>query len=784
MIVEVEVFNSFEELDVDEYRSFVRACSAPFFYDLRFIRAAERSPLIDFKKVFYVLARVDGLLVGFLPAYLQSLSDVDPLGMLSKNCGLNNDGDDLGLFSHVMHCYDSRLLSSSDDRKVHTAILSAYEELAIQHGARYFAILNVDEEPLLKMAKEYGLNVLYMVDRYYNSLQNYSDLDSIVKSFPQKGRNELRRQLRKFEADQHAEIKILTSPFDHRLEKLAELCHCTTARRGTPKFFPTHALVDFVRVCDGLARLFIIERDGKLVSGMICYELDDTLCLWSGGMEYHHTEFSPYTVLVYSAYRYALEKGIRHIEFGRLNDKTKTRLGFSAKPMQAIISRDLKVLKQQVPMSQRNYLPRLTQQYAKWYAASVWNGRDFRRMPALVVCASNESEVVEALNYARKNNLKVTVKTGGHSYSGSFLHHNTLLIDLANLNELEVDFENFRVKAQPGVTSQQLDEALAKYGLAFPTGHARNVALGGFLLGGGLGINCSQWGGMSTFNVEALELITSDGQMHYVDELNSPDLFWAARGAGPESFFIVTRFYLKCWQRPTVITSSSYSLGLEKVPDFLTDLENASPQKNIQIMLAVVPKSEGGHEVLLNILVFSNNRGDALDLRVSLVSCIGNALQVIEEDKSADFETFYKQSDEMLISQRYRTDNILTDSGGEAIKILTRNLELSHSKTTVPLIIWRGEYTYPEAAFSVKGKYFISTYAQWDDQEDDKLNSDWLRSLYDQLSEIATGSYINEFDLEARRQHVSRCFSSAAWRRLTTLREYYDRDQIFASSSQ
>ncbi|MBC2655835.1 GNAT family N-acetyltransferase [Pseudomonas sp. MSSRFD41] len=782
MVIKVEVLSSFEELDVDEYCSFVGACSAPFFYDLRFIRAAERSPLIGFKKVFYLLARVDGDLVGFLPAYLQRLSDVDPLGVLSKNCGLNNDGDDLGLFSHVMHCYDSRLLSCREDTTVHAAILSAYEDLAVKHGARYFAILNVDEEPLLKVAKEYGLNVLYMVDRYYKNLEDYFDLNSVVKSFPQKGRNELRRQLRKFEADQRAEIKILMSPFDHRLEKLAELCHSTTARRGTPQFFPTHALADFVRVCDGLARLFIIEREGNLISGMICYELDDTLCLWSAGMEYHHTEFSPYTILVYSAYRYAFENGIRYIEFGRLNEKTKTRLGFYAKPMQALVSRDLKDLRQQVPIVERKYLEGSTPQYSQWYASRVWNGRDFRRMPSMVVCVKNESEVVEAINYARKNNLKVTVKTGGHSYAGSFLHNNTLLIDLANLNELEVDFENHRVTAQPGVTSQQLNEVLAEYDLAFPTGHARNVMLGGFLLGGGLGINCSQWGGMSTFNVEALEVITSDGQIRYVDNCNSPDLFWAARGAGPESFFIVTRFYLKCWKRPSVITSSVYSLSLEQVPVLLAGLEKASPQKNIQIMLAVGPKPEGGHEGLLSIIIFSNSRGDALDLRASLVSRLGRALKVVEEDQSVDFENFYKQSDDMLVSRRYRTDNILTDRGEEAFKILARNLELPHSRATVPLIIWRGEYTYPDAAFSVKGKYFISTYAQWDDQEDDELNTDWLIELYNQLGEIATGSYVNEFDLEARKENVSRCFSASAWLRLTTLREYYDQDKLFATS--
>ncbi|MCR3848434.1 GNAT family N-acetyltransferase, partial [Pseudomonas aeruginosa] len=689
MEIQIHVYNSLSQLDSKEYKVFFEKAKAPFFFDWRFLLAAERAPLIKVRKVFYLVARKGDVLRAFLPLYLQKLSDVDPLKLLADSCGLKDDGEDLGLFSHVMHCYDSRLLLSEDDADLRAAMLDAAARLAKAEGARYFAILNVDDASLLQTAELQGLNIKYMVDRFYTCLDGRTEIKDIIETLPGKGRRELFLQLRRFEAYSGAEVKVLSPPFDQRLEQLAKLCHETTARKGTPQFFPTVALADFVRLCGDLARLFVVEIDDRLISGIISYQLDDTLCLWSAGMQYNQTTFSPYAVLVYSAYRYALDNGIRHIEFGRLNAKTKIRMGFHAKPMNAVFSRDLKSDVGCLDGA-ASFISRETIAYAQWYDKRVWNKRDFGRAPRALVLAEGDLHIVSAINFARNHGLKLCTKTGGHSYAGTFMQQDTLLIDLSKLDNLRVDPHECKVVAQPGVTSKQLSQSLYEYGLAFPTGHARNVTLGGFLLGGGLGINCNSWGGMSVFNVDALDLVTADGVCRHVNANCEPELYWAARGAGPQSFFVVTRFYLSCYKHPKTICSSSYTLTLDQVPTVMECLEQINPPSNIQIMLAIAANTSGDHNAMLNFLIYTDEKEESISLRKHLISQVGNTLEPVEEDRVIGFEDIYKQSDEMLTCSRYRTDNVLTDRVRESLSVLYRHIALPHSIKTVTLIVWRG----------------------------------------------------------------------------------------------
>jgi len=133
----------------------------------------------------------------------------------------------------------------------------------------------------------------------------------------------------------------------------------------------------------------------------------------------------------------------------------------------------------------------------------------------------------------------------------------------------------------------------------------------------------------------------------------------------------------------------------------------------------------------------------------------------------------------MLTSKRYRVDNILTDRPEEAVNILASHLPHQPSAASLPLIIWRGSRAFPDAAYSAQGRFFMSTYAQWNDAEDDEANGAWLARLYDDLAVVASGCYINEFDIDARGSEIGRCFSEENWQRLGELRRRYDPDGVF-----
>lgn len=337
MEINIEIYHSLSEIAELEYHQLHTRRAGTLFYDWRFLMAAETSPLLAVLETRYLVARAHGQMLALLPAYLQSLKVVDPFGVLAENAGLHDEGEDTILASHIMHCFDSTIPCARNSLALHDALLCRLRELACELGASYCGLLNVQDPWLLQHAGAFGMNVNYMLDRWYAGLAEYSDFDQFVAALPYSGRSEMRRQIRKFEAST-ATLSMLAPPFDDRLEQLAALCQETTARHGTPHYFPAEPLARFARQCGSLVRLNLIEREGELIAGMFCFLEPQALHLWSAGMRYDQVSFSPYTLAFANAYRYAFEHQIPRVEAGRLNAKIKTRLGLQPERLYTVTS--------------------------------------------------------------------------------------------------------------------------------------------------------------------------------------------------------------------------------------------------------------------------------------------------------------------------------------------------------------------------------------------------------------------------------------------------------------
>ncbi|ECD0769267.1 FAD-binding oxidoreductase [Salmonella enterica subsp. enterica] len=419
----------------------------------------------------------------------------------------------------------------------------------------------------------------------------------------------------------------------------------------------------------------------------------------------------------------------------------------------------------------------------------VWNGRPPERYPQLIVEAHSAADVALSVDFARCYGLAVSARGTGHSYSAVFLCNGGLLLDLSHLNDIVVDSPAHLVSVGAGARSGQISAMLAQEGLAFPVGHDADVGIGGFLLGGGLGINCAAWGGISTFNILATEIVNAEGKPQHVSPLENPDLFWAIRGGGPGLPFIVTRFHLRCYEHPGAIVSNSWIFRFSGLPCLVQELETvaSSLDQRLQVMIALVPappelkegcsKEDSGRLVALSAIAFADDSDDACALLASLPTFADSLVRV--ENQTMTLAEIQKRGKTLLVSQRFRTDNILCDDLGSAVDIIMQHLPTAPSPASLSLIVWRGQSKQPDTAYSVTGRYFVSTYAQWDLAEDDRVNAAWLKGFYDDMAAVATGAYINEFDLEGRLNEAYRCYSPAAFERLLDLRQVYDPGGIF-----
>lgn len=441
---------------------------------------------------------------------------------------------------------------------------------------------------------------------------------------------------------------------------------------------------------------------------------------------------------------------------------------------------------------QGSVVDRSSAEYEACRQALIWNGRPAERFPDIIARPHTTEDVSVAVKVARQHGLRVSVRGSGHSYSGIFLCEGGVLLDLSELNDIVVDPAQKRISVGSGATSGKIDAALEPYGLAFPVGHGGAVGIAGFLLGGGLGINCTAWGGVSTFNILSADVVTADGTCLRASADENADLYWAMRGGGPGLPFIVTRFYLNCYDRPPCVTINNYFVRfsqLSRLAEIIGEVAlDFDPR--FQLMLGVLPvpldfamscdETDHGLMGVLTTIAFGENPEDArcLHAPISMHPDLPGILHR-EEVHGVRFADMFAMTDGLIASPRVRADNIMTDNLAAAVDILMAHIPNRPSTTTTPLILWRGEHMYPEAAFSITGRFSVSTYAQWNHAKDDAVNSRWLTTLFDELSGIATGSYINEADLEGRSGAASKCHSDHSREKMERLRNDRDPDRLF-----
>lgn len=127
--------------------------------------------------------------------------------------------------------------------------------------------------------------------------------------------------------------------------------------------------------------------------------------------------------------------------------------------------------------------------YEKARRCRLFNGIVPERYPTAIMFAQTARDIVVAMEVAIERGLRVSVRAGGHSYAAWSVRDDALLLDLGGFSELEFDQTTGIVRVSPSVTGRELDKNLLANGRAFPGGHCPDVAMGGYLLGGGMGWN-------------------------------------------------------------------------------------------------------------------------------------------------------------------------------------------------------------------------------------------------------------------------------------------------------
>ena len=98
-------------------------------------------------------------------------------------------------------------------------------------------------------------------------------------------------------------------------------------------------------------------------------------------------------------------------------------------------------------------------------ARKVWNGMIDKR-PALIARCTGVADIIDAVNFARTNELLVSVRGGGHNITGNAVCDGGLMIDLSRMKSVRVDPVKRTARAEAGLTWGEYNRETQAFGLA------------------------------------------------------------------------------------------------------------------------------------------------------------------------------------------------------------------------------------------------------------------------------------------------------------------------------
>jgi FAD/FMN-containing dehydrogenase len=180
----------------------------------------------------------------------------------------------------------------------------------------------------------------------------------------------------------------------------------------------------------------------------------------------------------------------------------------------------------------------------------IYSKRFHHIQATVILLCLNEDDVVLGLNWAKENQMKFCVRSGGHSYEGYSVCEG-LVMDLSLMKAVTIDSVSKTAIVQTGTKLGQMYDAVSAEGYALVGGTCPDVGIGGHASGGGQG-NLSRKLGLVIDNIVSLKIVTADGKLLRASATENPDLFWACRGGGGGNFGIVTEFQMKLHEIPSV----------------------------------------------------------------------------------------------------------------------------------------------------------------------------------------------------------------------------------------
>jgi FAD/FMN-containing dehydrogenase len=419
----------------------------------------------------------------------------------------------------------------------------------------------------------------------------------------------------------------------------------------------------------------------------------------------------------------------------------------------------------------------------------IWNAM-IDRKPGLIARCTSADEVVQVVKLARKHNMLVSVRGGGHNIAGNAVCDDGLMIDLSLMKGVQVDPAARRAAVEPGCTLGDFDKAAQAHGLATPLGINSTTGVAGLTLGGGFGWLSRKYG-MTIDNLLSADVVTADGNQVHASETENADLFWGLRGGGG-NFGIVTRFEFQLHPVGPDVLSGLIVFPFDQAKSVLTQFarftETMPDDLNVWMVtrkappLPFLPADVHGKEMIALALFYAGDPAEGEKL-IAPLRGFGTPLG---EHIGVQPYTDWQQAFDPLLTKGarnyWKSHNFSQLSEGviDAIIEYAARLPSPHCEIFIGTIGGKTTGVAAEAmAYSSRdANYVMNVHGRWESAAEDQQCVAWAREFFAKSQPYASaGAYVN-FLTQEESDRIAFAYGPT-YDRMVDLKKKYDPTNFF-----
>lgn len=405
----------------------------------------------------------------------------------------------------------------------------------------------------------------------------------------------------------------------------------------------------------------------------------------------------------------------------------------------------------------------------------TFNGR-FAKLPLYIAVCKTNLGVQHAIALAKKEQLPIAVKSGGHSFEGFSSNDGGLVINVAQMKNAEW-LANQHITLEAGNVLQEVQSILFSKKRILPTGSCGTVGISGLTLGGGYGFFSRKYGLTCDQLIDATFI---DGQGNIIQAKDKPELLWALKGGGNGNFGVVTS--LTYATQPMPPKFYSHVLKFRKLDSvrFMQALETYfACTQNMQ--------QEDFCAFVLNgatITVLATTFGDQNALAESIAPMIDIANEHKQQtrDLPVAMKNYYGRSGPILFKNAsaglYQSFEEIATLAPKIFEEVLRNKGMIYQINTLGGAIDDDNYEQNSCYPHRKLPYLSELQAYWDHKNQEaKLLEGFERVQQLVLQHGITAQYRNYPDINF--QNWQEAYYGANFTKLQKIKQQYDPDNLF-----